>query len=280
MKRRLAKKPELLDQMLPDFPPGCRRLTPGPGYLEALTDEKVDVIKTEISNIDSTGITTADGVHREVDVIVCATGFDTTYLPRFPMTGRKGISLAEKWKDIPETYISLATNEFPNYFICLGPNAALGHGSLILLIEKEIDYITQSGTRVVKKMDESSQSGLVRLLLTTTSFILSQLTYWKGSSLHALKTFSNPRWEDFEYEYINDNPNGWIGDGWTAAEKLRSFDVNYLDDDQVDFPTPVEVEVKKEEEKKEEPDVQETSNTEEPKNSSTVHIENVAVEAA
>lgn len=148
MKRRLAKKTELLEQMLPDFPPGCRRLTPGPGYLEALTDDNVDVIKTEISNIDSTGITTADGVHREVDVIVCATGFDTTYLPRFPMTGRKGISLAEKWKDIPETYISLATNEFPNYFICLGPNAALGHGSLTLLIEKEIDYITQCVAKI------------------------------------------------------------------------------------------------------------------------------------
>lgn len=102
----------------------------------------------------------------------------------------------------------------------------------------------------------------------------------EGSSLHALKTFSNPRWEDFEYEYINDNPNGWIGDGWTAAEKLRSFDVNYLDDDQIDFPTPVEVEVKKEEEKKEEHEIQETSNAEESKNSSTVHIETVAVEAA
>ncbi|KAF3402375.1 putative sterigmatocystin biosynthesis monooxygenase stcW [Talaromyces pinophilus] len=302
MKRRLAKKPELLDQMLPDFPPGCRRLTPGPGYLEALTDEKVDVIKTEISNIDSTGITTADGVHREVDVIVCATGFDTTYLPRFPMTGRKGISLAEKWKDIPETYISLATNEFPNYFICLGPNAALGHGSLILLIEKEIDYITQCVAKIqrdnirsmaprkeaVERFTKHCEQHFSKTVFSAKCRSWYKggkedgrvIAVWPGSSLHALKTFSNPRWEDFEYEYINDNPNGWIGDGWTAAEKLRSFDVNYLDDDQVDFPTPVEVEVKKEEEKKEEPDVQETSNTEEPKNSSTVHIENVAVEAA
>lgn len=143
MRRRLAKKPELLEQTLPAFPPGCRRLTPGPGYLEALTDDKVDVIKTEISGVDSTGIRTADGEHRVVDAIVCATGFDTSYLPRFPLRGRNGVSLAEKWKDIPETYISIATNNFPNYFICLGPNAALGHGSLILLIEKEIDYITQ-----------------------------------------------------------------------------------------------------------------------------------------
>lgn len=101
----------------------------------------------------------------------------------------------------------------------------------------------------------------------------------KGSSLHALKTFSNPRWEDFEYEYINDNPNGWIGDGWTAAEKVGSFDVNYLDDDQIDFPTPVEEEVKKEGEK-EEPEVRQAFDAEGSKNPSTVHIETVTVGAA
>lgn len=84
MKRRLSKKPELLDEMLPSFPPGCRRLTPGPGYLEALTDDKVDVITSEIVKVDETGITTADGKHRPIDVLVCATGFDTTFTPRFP----------------------------------------------------------------------------------------------------------------------------------------------------------------------------------------------------
>jgi hypothetical protein len=143
MRRRLARKPELLDQIIPPFPPGCRRLTPGPGYLEALTDEKVDVIKTEISKIDATGITTADGQYRAVDAIICATGFDTTYCPRFPIIGRNGLSLGDKWRERPDTYISLATDQFPNYFICLGPNAALGHGSLLLLIEKAIDYMTQ-----------------------------------------------------------------------------------------------------------------------------------------
>jgi cation diffusion facilitator CzcD-associated flavoprotein CzcO len=108
-----------------------------------LTDDKVDVIKTEISKIDAEGILTTDGKHRPVDVIVCATGFDTTYSPRFPITGRNGVSLVDKWKEAPDTYISLATDQFPNYFICLGPNAALGHGSLLLLIEKEIDYMTE-----------------------------------------------------------------------------------------------------------------------------------------
>ena len=37
MCERLQKKPEIIQHILPDFPPGCKRLTPGPGYLEALT---------------------------------------------------------------------------------------------------------------------------------------------------------------------------------------------------------------------------------------------------
>lgn len=143
MKRRLADKPEILDQIIPDFPVACRRLTPGPGYLEALTNPKVDLIKTDIVEIDEKGIVTADGQHRPVDMIVCATGFDTTYAPRFPITGRNGQSMSDRWKGGPETYISVATDGFPNYFICFGPNSALGSGNLILLFEKQVEYLTK-----------------------------------------------------------------------------------------------------------------------------------------
>lgn len=142
MKRRLARKPELIDKIVPTFSPGCRRLTPGPGYLEALTDDKVDVIFSGIAEVDAEGIRTLDGQHRPVDAIVCATGFDTTFQPRFPIVGRSGISLAEKWKEVPETYIAVTTDDFPNYFITLGPNSALGAGNLLVLIEKQVDYIT------------------------------------------------------------------------------------------------------------------------------------------
>lgn len=36
MRNKLAKKPEVFDQLLPTFPPGCRRLTPGPGVIQSL----------------------------------------------------------------------------------------------------------------------------------------------------------------------------------------------------------------------------------------------------
>lgn len=143
MKRRLAGKPEMVDDMIPSFPPVCRRVTPGPGYLEALTDEKVDVITSPITKVDADGIITADGQHRPIDVLVCATGFDTTFTPRFPIVGCNNVSLAERWEQTPETYMSFATDGFPNYFICLGPNAALGEGNLLLLVEKEIYYFTE-----------------------------------------------------------------------------------------------------------------------------------------
>src|SRR5258706_9964960 len=49
MRERLAKKPEILKSLLPSFSVGCRRLTPGPGYLEALVEDNVDFIDAPIS---------------------------------------------------------------------------------------------------------------------------------------------------------------------------------------------------------------------------------------
>jgi hypothetical protein len=39
MKDRLQYDPKLAEKLIPDFAPGCKRLTPGDGYLEAF--EKV-----------------------------------------------------------------------------------------------------------------------------------------------------------------------------------------------------------------------------------------------
>lgn len=52
-----------------------------------------------------------------------------------------------------------------------------------------------------------------------------------------MQVLSNPRWEDFDYEYINENPLGWFGDGWTQNEKSGTINVDYLDEDQIDFPS-------------------------------------------
>jgi cation diffusion facilitator CzcD-associated flavoprotein CzcO len=77
MKAKLAKKPEIYASLRPDFSPFCRRLTPGPGYLEALVEDNVDFIGCGIETIVENGIKANDGKVREVDVIICATGYNT-----------------------------------------------------------------------------------------------------------------------------------------------------------------------------------------------------------
>jgi len=60
-------------------------------------------------------------VEREADTIVCATGFDVSYRPRFPIVGKNGVDLADKWKVCPESYLGLAIPDFPNFITFIGP---------------------------------------------------------------------------------------------------------------------------------------------------------------
>ena len=77
MVRRLARKPEILEALKPTYPVLCRRVSPGPKYLEALTEDNLNFIPKGVKKVTATGIQDDDGVHREVDAIICATGFDT-----------------------------------------------------------------------------------------------------------------------------------------------------------------------------------------------------------
>lgn len=105
-------------KVIPDFAVGCRRITPGVGYLESFTKENVRIITdSSIERADEHGLVMSDGEHITLDAIVCATGFDVSFTPRFPITGRDGVSLTDVWsKNIPYAYLSMAVPKFPNYF--------------------------------------------------------------------------------------------------------------------------------------------------------------------
>lgn len=66
MKQRLRKKPFIFDSMVPDYPPGCKRLTPGPpGFLEALCEDNVDFIGNGAAEV-SGGIWDNNGQFHDV----------------------------------------------------------------------------------------------------------------------------------------------------------------------------------------------------------------------
>lgn len=91
---RLGNRQDIIDAIVPiDFPVGCRRPTPGTGFLEALQQPNVRLASGNITCIDSTGIIRDNGEHVELDVIICCTGsvlasqsfcLETIFAPPWP----------------------------------------------------------------------------------------------------------------------------------------------------------------------------------------------------
>ena len=52
---------ELKRRLIPQWPPGCRRLTPGDGYLEALVQPNVTRVFDEITEVNEKGLRTGGG---------------------------------------------------------------------------------------------------------------------------------------------------------------------------------------------------------------------------
>jgi cation diffusion facilitator CzcD-associated flavoprotein CzcO len=141
MEKRLEKHPEMAQKLIPEWSLGCRRLTPGNGYLEALCADNCDLLVGHIDAITETGILMKDGTHREFDAIICATGFDVSFKPRWTMLGKNGKDLATEWTRDAQAYYSLCVSGFPNHFMYNGPGGPVGHGSLSAAIDWEADYI-------------------------------------------------------------------------------------------------------------------------------------------
>ncbi len=264
MKDRLAKKPEIWKSILPGFSVGCRRLTLGPGYLEALVEDNVDFIDTQIERVKPTGVELKDGRSIELDILICATGFNASAPPPFPVIGFNGQTLKEKFQPYTETYLSMATDGFPNLFMMLGPNAAIGSGSLTMMIEMEGDYIIKCLRKMqkedIRRMEVNAKrvkdfSQLIDNYFKKTVYLDKCNSWyrnggkggritglWPGSALHAIDTFRSPGWEDFEYEY-GDEQDGregnrlqWLGNGWSDSQLKTGDLAYYLRPEYLDIP--------------------------------------------
>lgn len=140
MHASMVDAPELAKRMAPEFRPGCRRITPGDGYLEALQQPNCRDCWDPIECITEKGIKTASG-EEEFDMIICATGFDSSWLPQWKMVGREGATLEEMWKDDPYAFFATQVENFPNYGMICGPNPVISHGSVTTPMAWTVDYL-------------------------------------------------------------------------------------------------------------------------------------------
>ncbi|EME43716.1 hypothetical protein DOTSEDRAFT_130807 [Dothistroma septosporum NZE10] len=248
MTNRLAAKPELVEDLIPSFPVGCRRPTPGSGFLEALCSPKVEIIWGEIDSFNETGLKTGNGRQVDSDTIICATGFNMGFIPRFPIIGQSGRDLRQTWTDdLPSAYLSVTVADLPNFFVMMGPQSPLGHGSITGSVEAVTKYVS----KLVWKLQTEGYSSLVVKENVSKAWVAHALkwmekTVWvencassfkngdsgktvislhPGSRLHYFDLLNAPRYEDFAWKSLCSDPLSlfaWLADGFTAAETHKT----------------------------------------------------------
>lgn len=136
------KDPALRAKLVPDYPPGCKRILISNDWYPAIARPNVDVVTDRVARFSSTGVVTAEGAEHPVDAIIFATGFEsTTFLAPMKITGLRGRDLNEAWARGAEAHRGVAVAGFPNFFMLYGPNTNLGHNSIIFMIEAQVRYI-------------------------------------------------------------------------------------------------------------------------------------------
>ena len=130
--RERVKDPIVAEKLIPkNHGFGTRRVPLESGYFEVYNQPNVklvDITETPIERITPTGIKTSDADY-EFDIIIYATGFDaiTGSFDRIDIRGVDGVSLKEKWKDGPQTFLGILVDGFPNMLMVMGPHAGLGN---------------------------------------------------------------------------------------------------------------------------------------------------------
>ncbi|MCE5288008.1 MAG: NAD(P)/FAD-dependent oxidoreductase [Nocardiaceae bacterium] len=146
--RRQVKDAKLRKTLTPDYMIGCKRAIFSDAYLPALAQPNVDVVTDGIAEVRPRSIITRAGREIPVDTIIYGTGFTTTPAVYERFIGRDGVSIAELYRQQPQTYLGTTVAGFPNMFLTLGPFGAAGNQSAIYMIESQISYIVDALKRL------------------------------------------------------------------------------------------------------------------------------------
>lgn len=144
IRSEVGERTDLLEQIVPTYPPFGKRMLMDNGWYRMLTNDNVQLVTDPIASIGPHGVVMQDGRRFEADVLVLATGFDVLrFVSTYEITGRSNRSLRDTWDDDDaRAYLGLAVPDFPNFFMLYGPNTQPGHGgSLIFVIEMQLRYI-------------------------------------------------------------------------------------------------------------------------------------------
>ncbi len=147
--RETVQDPTVAEKLCPKYMYGTKRQVLDSDYFETYNRDNVllvDVKESPILEITETGVQTAND-HFELDIIIFATGYDGMTGPLFKIDirGRNGVTLKDKWENgaSVQTYLGLATANFPNLFMITGPESPSVLVNMPIAIEQHVEWIAQ-----------------------------------------------------------------------------------------------------------------------------------------
>ena len=142
--RKQVEDSEVRDKLTPRYAVGCKRPGFHNTYLSTYNRDNVELVTEPIDKITGSGVATADGETRDIDVLILATGFrvmDADDMPTYPLTGPGGLSWSEHWNEHRlQAYEGVSVPGFPNFFTVFGPYGYVG-SSYFALIETQTHHI-------------------------------------------------------------------------------------------------------------------------------------------
>jgi cation diffusion facilitator CzcD-associated flavoprotein CzcO len=203
--------PALREKLIPDYPPGCKRIIYSDDMYPALARENVTVDTDPIRSLSAAGLATASTTY-EFDVLILATGFETTnWNWSFDVVGARGDRLADVWSDRPEAYLGTLVHGFPNMFVIYGPNTNVGHSSITYMMEAQVHFMIEALALV-------DREGAVALQVTSTS--QARFNAELQEQL-AATVWADPSCRSWYKTADGYNPQNWGGDARSFAEATK-----------------------------------------------------------
>ncbi|MFF2108451.1 flavin-containing monooxygenase [Rhodococcus koreensis] len=161
---QVGDREDLLDKVMPDYPPFGKRILLDNGWYSTLRKDNVDLIDRSVACVRAEGLVDDQGTQTDVDVIVWATGFEAArFVSSMDVRGVGGLSLREAWNDDdPKAYLGVSVPDFPNFFMLGGPNSFPGSGSFMFFMEVQMRYIrgllTEMFRNGIKALDATPEA--------------------------------------------------------------------------------------------------------------------------
>lgn len=197
--RQRVHDSEVAETLIPTHPFGGRRVPLESGYLEVFNDPNVNLVdleKTPIQRISSSGIVTTDGKQHDLDVLFYATGFNaiTGAFQAIDWHGKQNrylmaasdSELADTaiWIDHwPRTNLGITVPSMPNMFMVLGPHQPFGNTTrniehTVEVICNMLQHCVENGYTCMEPTEDAADKWTAHVLDGNKDALVYEVDSW------------------------------------------------------------------------------------------------------